>query len=55
MLQNIRGMLRNVTLIVLAAEIPLLYYGGGGGASQEVILLGFILLVFVSILIAWAY
>ena len=55
MLEKTRRALKNVTLIILAADMPLLYYGGWTEATQGVALLGFTILVIVSILIAWAY
>ena len=55
MMEKTKNMLRNATLIILAVDMPLLYYGGWVDASQGVALLGFTILVIVSILIAWAY
>ena len=55
MLEKTRRTLRNATLIILAADMPLLYYGGWAESTQGVVLLGFTILDIVSILIAWAY
>lgn len=55
MMEKTKNMLRNATLIILGVDTPLLYYGGWIDVNEGVALLGFAILVIVSILIVLAY